>query len=84
MLKIFNSKIYGINSNLSSFGNSNIIISQLLLGELANHILNFLNKSDEMGLSGENHQIDSLPNIMCQFNERSCVTSPVSQCLWLC
>ena len=62
MLKIFNSKIYGINSNLNSFGYSNIIISQLLLGELANHILNFLNKSDEMGLSGENHQFDSLPN----------------------
>ena len=57
----FYSKIYGINRNLNSFGNLNSIISQLLLGELANHILNFLNKSDEMGLSGENCQIDSLP-----------------------
>ena len=56
------SKIYGINSNLNSFGNLKSINSQLLLGELANHILNFLNKSDEMGLSGENHQIDSFPN----------------------
>ena len=43
------SKIYGVNSNLNSFGNLDSIISQLLLGELANHILNFLNKSDEMG-----------------------------------
>ena len=57
----FYSKIYGINSNLNSL-NLKSINSQLLLGELANHILNFLNKSDEMGLSGENHQIDSLPH----------------------
>ena len=58
----FYSKIYGMNSNLNlnSFGNLNSIISKLLLGELANHNLNFLNKSDEMALSGENHQTDSL------------------------
>ena len=54
------SNIYGVNSNLNSFGNLDSIISQLLLGELANHILNFLNKSDKMGLPGENYQIDSL------------------------
>ena len=58
----FYSKIYGVKSNLNSFGNLDSIISRLLLGELANHILNFLNKSDEMGLPGENDQIDSLPD----------------------
>ena len=58
----FYSKMYGIKSNLNSFGNSNSIISQLLLGELANYILNFLNKLDEMGLSGENHQIGCFPD----------------------
>ena len=60
MLKVFTQKF--INSNLNSFGNLKSINSQLLLGELANHILNFLNKSDEMGLSGENNQIDSFPD----------------------
>ena len=54
--------MYGIKSNLNSFGNLNSIISQLLLGELANYILNFLNKLDEMGLSGENHQIGCFPD----------------------
>ena len=58
----FYSKIDGVKSNLNSFGNLDSIISRLLLGELANHILNFLNKSDEMGLPGENDQIDSLPD----------------------
>ena len=58
----FYSKIYGMNSNLYSFGNLDSIIFQLLLGELANHILNFVNKSDEMKLPGENYQIESLPD----------------------
>ena len=58
----FYQKIYGVNSNLSSFGNLDSIFFQLLLGELANHILNFLNKSDEIGLPEENYQTDSLPD----------------------
>ena len=55
-------KIYGINSNLNIFGNLNNIFSQLLLRELVNHILNFVHKSDEIGLSGVNNQMESLPD----------------------
>lgn len=50
-------KFHGTKSNLNSIVNLNSIISQLLLRELANLILNFLNKLNEISLSGQKQQL---------------------------